>query len=84
VRVPGRGLNFEVAFRDCRREDLDNEFSLEFHVAEGDLMAILAMGSPGLIGACKRWIEEHGIEGASPHVLPIDYFAGAIPHKLAA
>jgi hypothetical protein len=86
MRVPGQGLNFEVLFRDCRREDLDNESCLQFHVAESDLKTILDMGALDLIGACKKWIEEHSVDapGDNPHILPIDYFVGAGARKLAA
>ncbi|MBM3527179.1 MAG: hypothetical protein FJX62_03750 [Alphaproteobacteria bacterium] len=85
VRVPGRGLNFEVRYRDSRIEGPDNEFSFEFHVTEQDLNAMLERGRPDLIGACKRWIEEHAASARSarPYVLAARYFEPQ-PSRLAA
>ena len=86
VRVPGRGLNFEVLYRDRRIDGPESEFTLEFHVVERDLKTIFEKGAPALIAACKTWIDRHGIglPDGPPRVLPIEYFADPRQAEAAA
>jgi predicted RNA-binding protein YlqC (UPF0109 family) len=76
VRTPGRGLSFEVMYRDRQRVGPENELSLEFQVAEEDLNKIIEKGTRTLIAACKTWIENHSDETLDrrPRALPVAYF----------
>jgi hypothetical protein len=76
VRTPGRGLSFEVLYRDRQRVGPEGEIILEFRVAEEDLNKIIVTGTPTLIAACKTWIENHSDDtlDARPRVLPLAYF----------